>query len=92
MSTRVVNIKSREWEETPEDERVMIGHPSFWVNPYRMLYPRDKAVQMFEKYYEQNDALKARIHELKDKVLGCPGNCKPLACHGDVLARKADEA
>ena len=26
--------------------------------------------------------------ELKDKVLGCW--CKPLACHGDVLADIAD--
>lgn len=27
--------------------------------------------------------------ELKDQILGCW--CKPLACHGDVLARIADE-
>jgi hypothetical protein len=26
--------------------------------------------------------------ELKDKILGCW--CKPLACHGDVLAEIAD--
>jgi hypothetical protein len=30
-----------------------------------------------------------RIHELKDKTLGC--FCKPKACHVDVIAEYLDE-
>ena len=34
------------------------------------------------------ETLLDQLHELKGKVLGC--YCKPLACHGDILAELAD--
>ena len=70
---------------------VYIGRPSKWVNPFYI--GRDGSrKQVIDKYVrwiaQQPELLKAIDKELKSQVLGC--HCKPLACHGDVLARLAD--
>lgn len=74
---------------------IYIGRGSDWGNPYAVGFgaspgeeqnDRDEAIRKykydFEKgylKYSKEDALK-----LKGKTLGC--HCKPLACHGDVIA------
>ncbi|KAF3980730.1 MAG: DUF4326 domain-containing protein [Methylococcales symbiont of Iophon sp. n. MRB-2018] len=74
---------------------VYIGRGSDWGNPYAVGFgaspgeeqnDRDEAIRKYKYDFERNflqnskeDALK-----LKGKILGC--HCKPLACHGDVLA------
>ncbi len=84
--TRVVNL-----HDEPYD--VYIGRPGPWGNPFRIgeIYKgwrlsREGAIGAFRYWFETSDQgqeLKARLHELEGKRLGC--YCKPAACHGDVL-------
>jgi len=77
---------------------VLIMRPSVWGNPFtwhgspasRCWVPsRHAAIDAFEAYLFTQPHLMARVHELYGKVLMCC--CKPLPCHGDVLARYADD-
>lgn len=71
---------------------VYIGRPSKWGNPF-VIGPdgtRADVVRKFEEYLKSNPALmEAAKRELKGKDLVC--FCAPLACHGDVLSRIANE-
>lgn len=78
---------------------VYIGRPSKWGNqPFFVLadglFSRchfefsDGFVKMRE-WMTQPELVAAAKQELKNKVLGCW--CSPLSCHGDVLARIANE-
>ncbi len=97
MDTVVVNIKTG----APYD--VYIGRPSKWGNLWGhkpskydtiLVDSAETAVRMYEawilsgirRYPEQLEEIK---RELKGKRLGC--FCKPGPCHGDILARLADE-
>jgi hypothetical protein len=89
--TRVVHCKQEQYD-------VYIGRPGKWGNPLSHLEgkgdikvdTREEAIQGYELYLESRPDLVADIkRELKDKVLGCW--CKPKDCHGDILARIADE-
>lgn len=64
---------------------------SKWANPYTIQKygSAEKAVALYEEYLNNNKELLDAIRELKGKVLGCW--CKPGICHGDVLARRANE-
>jgi uracil-DNA glycosylase family 4 len=78
---------------------VYIGRPSPFGNPFSHLpstiakfrvHSRDEAIGSFEKWLHAQPALLARVkRELKGKILGC--FCAPQRCHGDVLARIANE-
>lgn len=84
--TTVINIKNG------GEYDVFIGRPGIWGNPF-VLGPdggRLAVIEKFEDWIVQQEDLMAEIHQLKGKVLGC--YCKPLKCHGDVLARLADAA
>lgn len=90
--TRVVHFKREPYD-------VYIGRPSVWGNPFSHLASsaarfrvasREAAVAEYERWLRGQPELVARARaELRGKVLGCW--CKPLSCHGDVLARVADE-
>lgn len=77
---------------------VYIGRPSEWGNPFSHLErsaaafrvgTREDAIREYEKWLRAQPELMARARrELRGKVLGC--YCKPLPCHGDVLARIAN--
>jgi len=79
---------------------VRIGRPSKWGNPFSHLPKsaakfrcagREEAMQRYREWVyapEQAGLRAAARRELRGKVLGC--YCKPLACHGDVLAEIAD--
>lgn len=98
MTTRVVHVNSKEWKNTPENQRVYIGRAmprrefegSKWGNPYHIgKMTRQEVIEAYEAELWSTLALANDARrELKDKVLGCW--CKPEACHGDVLARIAD--
>ena len=79
--TRVVRINQ------PYD--VYIGRPSKWGNPFKIGIDGSRA-EVIAKYerWIQNQPLMADLHELAGKALAC--FCKPLACHGDVLAKLAN--
>jgi hypothetical protein len=100
-ATRVVRLRRR-GGEVVQDCDVYIGRrlfmggwrlqPSEWANPYTVKAEGTaaRACERFEQWLvtERPDLL-ARLGELRGKVLGCW--CKPGPCHGDVLARLADE-
>jgi hypothetical protein len=57
-----------------------------WGNPFH-IGPDGNRKTVLGKYREwvlQQPHLVARLPELRGKILGCW--CKPLSCHGDVLA------
>jgi len=74
--------------DAPADA-VYVGRPSKWGNPYRN-NDREKNVADFERYLENNKALKDDVKaELKGKDLVC--FCAPRLCHADILLRVANE-
>jgi hypothetical protein len=90
VSTRVVNRRVDAFD-------IYIGRPSKWGNPYShkkdtlaefKVKNRAAALAAYEEWIRSQPDLLAALPELKDRVLGCW--CKPKACHGDILARLAD--
>ena len=90
--TRVVNCRKEPYE-------VYIGRGSKWGNPWTHLplegtqaqwhvETREEAIQAYERYLLDSELIHD-LHELKGKVLGC--HCKPQLCHGDILARLANQ-
>lgn len=87
MSTKVVNLYKEKYD-------VYIGRSGkgmdgYFGNPIK-LNKNDERGSTLEKYKEyffnrlENDnEFKQKIHELKDKTLGC--FCKPKPCHGDII-------
>lgn len=76
---------------------VYIGRGSMWGNPVShrqgtkatiIVATREEAVAKFESLLDDEDRALIR-QELKGKDLVC--FCAPLACHGDVLLRIANE-
>lgn len=66
------------------------GHDGYFGNPIKLEHEseRDKVLGRYRDYFykrlESDPEFKRRIHELRGKILGC--FCKPLKCHGDVIA------
>ncbi len=88
LKTRVVNKRRSHYD-------VYIGRGSPWGNPWPV-GPDGTRAQVIARYrvwITSDDrvavALRANLHRLQGKVLGC--FCAPLPCHGDVLAELADE-
>ncbi len=86
MSTKVINLKS-----TYAGPVVYIGRPGPFGNPFKIGRDgsREEVIAKFKEWVEQSPDPKAHwirthLHFLKEKTLGC--FCKPLPCHGDVLA------
>ena len=104
--TKVIHIKDAPpgWKNIPDF--VYIGRGSRWGNPYRIgdkhqgqVIDRNLACELFEKNTLErllkSDASRVRegrvpfMRQLKGKTLVC--FCKPLRCHGDILAAIVDE-
>lgn len=95
QKTRVVHCRREAYD-------VYVGRPSVYGNPFSHLAgtlaqyqvsTREEAVAAYRTWIHnpENRALLQKVKtELKGKVLGCW--CKPLSCHGDVLAEIADES
>lgn len=71
---------------------VYIGRPSKWGNPFLIGKDgtREDIIAKYETYLAGREDLIVALPELKGKVLLCW--CAPLPCHGDVLARWADQS
>ena len=89
--SEIVNFKKEPYD-------VYIGRPSKWGNPYShkdgtlaefKVGSRKEAISKYEEYLLQNDDLMNSLSELKGKILGCW--CKPPRCHGDILAKYAND-
>ena len=82
-----------------EPYEVYIGRPSIWGNPFShkegtlakyKVSTVEEAINRYEKWLlTQPKLVKHAKLVLKGKVLGCW--CKPGPCHGDILARIANE-
>ena len=78
---------------------VYIGRPSKWGNPFTHEWhgtlarfrcdSRNEAIREYEAWLKQQPELMASLPELRGKTLGCW--CHPKPCHGDVLARLANQ-
>lgn len=95
--TRVVNRRVEGFD-------VYIGRGSEWGNEFShragtqarfIVGSRDEAIECYRRALwarvkTEGEPLILKLASLKGKTLGC--YCKPLACHGDVLARAAEWA
>jgi hypothetical protein len=70
---------------------IYIGRPSKWGNPFVIGKDGDRTavIEKYRRFLLGNKTLLAALPELRDKRLGC--FCKPLACHGDVLAETLEK-
>jgi hypothetical protein len=78
---------------------VLIDRSTMWGNPFShkqgtkakfLVATRAESIAKFEEWFLSRPGMVALAKQvLRGKVLGCW--CKPLACHGDVLARIANE-
>ena len=92
LSALVVHCK-----KSPYD--VYIGRPGPYGNPFSHLpdtiakfrvATREEAIAKYEAWVLGQPFLVQKIkRELRGKILGCW--CKPKACHGDTLARIAND-
>lgn len=102
VATRVVNIR----RDAAEVQRATAaglyvyvgrGRGSKWGNPFshrpgtlaEFVVPRDEVLSRYETWLRAQPHLMTALGELRGKVLGC--FCKPEPCHGDILARLANE-
>ncbi len=87
MPTSVVNKRLSRYD-------VYIGRGGPWGNPFEIGRDgtRAEVIAKYRVWITSDDrvavALRANLHLLKGKVLGC--FCAPRRCHGDVLAELAD--
>ena len=106
MTTTAVNVGDFKpynayWYNQPSDSKyVYIGRwtwpiriSSKWRNPWQLkkgddMTKRLEAIRWYREKHLPRSGLLDQIDELKDKILGCW--CKPLPCHGDVLAELAN--
>ena len=88
----VVETTVVHWLDRDEDGWVYIGRDmagGYFGNPYSArLYGRDGALEYYRRYFEkriaEDEVFRLAIHGLRGRQLVC--HCKPMACHGDVIA------
>lgn len=92
MTTTVVNVRTDEYDlyiGRANGRKRLKASP--FANPFVIGRDGDRegVVAKYEDYLRSRPDLMARLPELRGKRLGCW--CAPSACHGDLLARLADE-
>lgn len=91
--SRVLNLSTE-----PIGDAVYIGRRSArrglagsdFANPYRIGHDgtREHVIEQYRRWLSKQPELLRRLQELRGRRLAC--YCKPLACHGDVLAEFVD--
>jgi hypothetical protein len=82
---KVVNLRNSEF-----DVYIGRGRGGCWGNPFVIGKDgsREEVVEKYRAWFaervESDSTFKEQLAQLKGKTLGC--YCKPLACHGDVIA------
>jgi len=73
-----------EWAES-QNLAVRIDRSGDWGNPFEIGADgtREEVIERYREYLINNRSLRARIGELKGKVLICW--CYPENCHGEIL-------
>jgi uncharacterized protein DUF4326 len=102
VATTVVNIRGRRRENGGQCPAgvVYIGRRTLrggwrlptarWATPWLPYRDgtREEVLARYRRYVLETPELRAALPALRGQVLGCW--CKPLTCHGDVLAELAD--
>lgn len=88
--TKVVNIHKNGRNFINSPNYVYIGRGSKFGNPYPInsVQNRDHVLAKFQQDFDDDCLVgfsKKDLLCLRGKILGC--FCKPLACHGDILAK-----
>lgn len=83
--TSVVHCKKEHYD-------VYIGRPSKWGNPFEIGKDgtRKEVIEKYQVWLLNQPDLVSGLPELRGKILGCW--CKPQACHGDILAKLANNS
>lgn len=90
MSTTVVH-----WNDRPEGS-IYIGRGTPFGNPYvvNQAVSRAEAIARYREYFyaklERDPAFSILLERLRGRVLAC--HCKPMDCHGDVIAEYLNRA
>jgi hypothetical protein len=95
-TTKVVNLYKEAYDvyigRAGKGQDGYFGNPIRLVNPHRQ-EERTRNLEQYRKYFydrlEIDGEFRRRIQALKGKTLGC--FCKPLPCHGDVIAEYLDK-
>lgn len=88
--TKVINIKNTKHSKNNTENYEYIGRGSKWGNPYSIYEngdDRDEVIRKFKYDFYHDKFLNIKKTDfliLRGKTLGC--FCKPLSCHGDVIA------
>ena len=90
MTTTVMNIRRATWNDVVNRTQVLIDRRTRWGNPFRIGSDgtREEVIEKYRQWLKAQPELLTDIHVLKGKILLCW--CKPLPCHGDVLAELAE--
>lgn len=93
IQSRIIPISTTKVRNKDAGEQydVYIGRRSPWGNPFAIGddgMGRREVIEKYKKYFESeilsDPSKKKALLSLKGKRLGC--HCKPMACHGDVIA------
>ena len=84
--TTVVNIRTDEYD-------VQIDRTTRWGNPFPIgKHSRREVIELYKQWIskeiQEGRITREDLNTLRGQRLGCW--CKPLSCHGDVLAKLAD--
>jgi len=88
----MTKIVPRVLNKRRETGGVFVGRPTKWGNPFIMPKDgnREEVVEKFRVYLQEHPELVlAAKQELRNRNLVC--FCAPLACHGDILLKIANE-
>lgn len=88
-----IEVTSVANKDRGDDFDVYIGRGTPWGNPYPVgkqegQYERSESIDLFRRHFEANllpdPSIRKGLLGLRGLRLAC--HCKPLACHGDVIA------
>lgn len=96
LPTKVHTIETTEVVNRDRDEAfdAYVGRGTPWGNPFHVgkregQFERDEAIELYRNHFKANilgdDSLRRGLLSLRGLRIGC--HCKPLACHGDVIAQ-----
>src|SRR6202049_172775 len=87
-----VVMNARHVGKKPAIDRVYVGRPSKWGNPFAIGRDgsRDQVIAKYRAWIVRQPALMAALHELRGKNLVCW--CAPEGCHADVLIELATKS
>ena len=85
--TQVVNLYKQDYDVYIG--RAGRGKNGYFGNPFTLKkgQPKGSTLEQYKEYFynriKTDPKFKKKIHQLKDKTLGC--FCKPHPCHGDII-------